>query len=84
MYSSKFYISQVRLFVGIKENNLVFLVIYVDDIIITGNNSADINNIKTKLHNKFFIKDLGSLNYFFRDGGFLFKQWFIPYIENIH
>ena len=38
--------------------------IYVDDIILTGNDSTVISNLKTHLHNVFSIKDLGRLHYF--------------------
>ncbi|GKB80363.1 ribonuclease H-like domain-containing protein [Tanacetum coccineum] len=42
---------------------LTFLV-YVDDIIITGNNVSEIENFKVFLKSKFMIKDLGKLKYF--------------------
>ena len=37
---------------------------YVDDISLTGNNVACVNNLKKVLDNKFGLKDLGSLRYF--------------------
>ncbi|XP_075492446.1 uncharacterized protein LOC142530498 [Primulina tabacum] len=40
------------------------VLIYVDDLIITGNNTDSIAQLKTKLQHKFPIKDLGSLKYF--------------------
>ncbi|GKD87856.1 ribonuclease H-like domain-containing protein [Tanacetum coccineum] len=40
------------------------LLVYVDDIIITGNNVAEIENFKVFLKYKFMIKDLGKLKYF--------------------
>jgi len=42
----------------------VFLLVYVDDIIVTGNHMATIQTIITKLQAGFAIKDLGSLSYF--------------------
>ncbi|KAK9059410.1 hypothetical protein SSX86_022030 [Deinandra increscens subsp. villosa] len=42
----------------------VVLLVYVDDIIITGNNMHEITNIKRMLQSKFLIKDLGELKYF--------------------
>ena len=39
------------------------MLIYVDDIITTSNNSAVITDIVTKLGNTFVIKDRGRLNY---------------------
>jgi hypothetical protein len=42
----------------------VFLLVYVDDIIVTGNNMETIQTIITKLQADFAIKDLDSLSYF--------------------
>lgn len=42
----------------------VFVLIYVDDILITGNSKSGINSFKQFLHEKFKIKDLGVLHYF--------------------
>jgi len=42
----------------------LFVVVYVDDIIVTGNDPDEINTLKVFLDNKFRIKDLGELNYF--------------------
>ncbi|GKE33514.1 ribonuclease H-like domain-containing protein, partial [Tanacetum coccineum] len=39
-------------------------VLYVDDIIVTGNNASEIENFKEILKTKFQIKDLGKLKYF--------------------
>ncbi|GKC07245.1 ribonuclease H-like domain-containing protein, partial [Tanacetum coccineum] len=44
--------------------NNAFLYVYVDFIIITGNNEIEINNFKKYLSSKFKIKDLGKLKYF--------------------
>ncbi|GJW26232.1 retrovirus-related pol polyprotein from transposon RE1 [Tanacetum coccineum] len=40
------------------------LLVYVDDIIITGNDIYYINQVKQQVHKEFSIKDLGSLNYY--------------------
>ena len=42
----------------------VYLVIYVDDIVITGNDVAKISQLKMHLSSHFQTKDLGSLKYF--------------------
>ena len=38
--------------------------LYVDDILITGNDSVSIDAIKKFLHSQFCLKDLGDLKYF--------------------
>ncbi|KAL0544484.1 hypothetical protein IC582_019600 [Cucumis melo] len=43
---------------------IVLLLLYVDDIIITGNDSQDISDLQHYLSQYFEMKDLGSLNYF--------------------
>ena len=40
------------------------MLVYVDDLIITGENEDEINTLKKSLHHKFAIKDLGVLKYF--------------------
>ena len=49
-----------------KSDNGVFLalLVYVDDIIITGNSVTEIERFKIFLNTKFMIKDLGKLKYF--------------------
>nr|GEZ19608.1 hypothetical protein [Tanacetum cinerariifolium] len=40
------------------------VLVYVDDVLITGNCTAEILSLKAALHNKFTIKDLGLAKYF--------------------
>lgn len=48
-----------------KENNLfVAILIYVDDVIITGDHVDKIHKTKSHLNEKFSIKDLGPIKYF--------------------
>jgi hypothetical protein len=42
----------------------IFLLVYVDDIIVTGNNEAPMQSVIGKLQIDFAMKDLGSLSYF--------------------
>ena len=43
---------------------IILLVVYVDDIIITGNDMTCISSLKSFLHGQFHTKDLGMLKYF--------------------
>ena len=43
---------------------IILLVVYVDDIIVTGNDMAGISSLKSFLHGQFHTKDLGMLKYF--------------------
>ncbi|XP_019161438.1 PREDICTED: uncharacterized protein LOC109158074 [Ipomoea nil] len=46
------------------EKGIILLVVYVDDIVITGSDTAGIVSLKTFLHSQFQTKDLGTLKYF--------------------
>ena len=43
---------------------IILLVVYIDDIIIIGNDMAGISSLKSFLHGQFHTKDLGMLKYF--------------------
>ena len=45
-------------------NKVVILIVYVDDIVVTGNHEEEIRRLKVLLSREFEIKDLGSLRYF--------------------
>jgi transposase InsO family protein len=45
-------------------NHLIILVLYVDDLILTGSDSKLLNHVKTSLKKKFEMTDLGFLHYF--------------------
>jgi hypothetical protein len=61
LHKSKY---DASLFLRKTENGVVILLVYVDDIIITGTNSALISQLKQYLQDSFHMKDLGSLTYF--------------------
>nr|CAN66507.1 hypothetical protein VITISV_034008 [Vitis vinifera] len=52
------------LFLRKSDMGIVFLLVYVDDIVITGSDSALLSQLKTHLFESFHMKDLGSLTYF--------------------
>lgn len=56
--------ADTSLFVYHKDTVLVYVLIYVDDIIVTGNNSIFISELLVALKGQFAIKDLGELHYF--------------------
>jgi hypothetical protein len=45
-------------------SHLIILVLYVDDLILTGSDSKLLNHVKTILNKKFEMIDLGFLHYF--------------------
>jgi hypothetical protein len=52
------------LFTKTCNNKFTALLIYVDDIVLTGNDFSEIQLVKSFLNDKFKIKDLGQLRYF--------------------
>jgi len=52
------------LFTKSKGTSFTAVLIYVDDILLTGNDLEEIQYLKTSLLQKFLIKDLGNLKYF--------------------
>jgi len=57
-------ISDYSLFTYNCDQTTIFVLVYVDDIIIIGNNENAISKIKQFLAQSFSIKDLGNLSYF--------------------
>jgi len=72
--------SDYSLFIYHHQDILIFLLIYVDDILITGNNSTIIFQFIEKLGTQFSMKDLGNLLYFigmeanYANGGLYLSQ----------
>lgn len=56
--------NDTSLFICHTDNIHLFVLIYVDDILITGNSSFHITELITTLGKAFSLKDLGHLNYF--------------------
>lgn len=52
------------LFIKISGNSKIYLLLYVDDIIITGNSDTLITEVKHALQLEFDMKDLGPLHFF--------------------
>ena len=51
------------LFVFHRQSDIIYLLLYVDDIILIGNNSSLLARFTCKLHSEFATKDLGSFSY---------------------
>lgn len=56
--------ADTSLFVFNTSGDLIYLLVYVDDIIITGSNATAVQRFIDLLGNRFSIKDLGDLTYF--------------------
>jgi len=67
LVTSGFQTSNVDFSLYVKKTNcgIVVIVIYVDDLIVTRDNDEDIFDLKKLLKQKFEMKDLGELHYFF-------------------
>ncbi|XP_072054345.1 uncharacterized mitochondrial protein AtMg00810-like [Arachis hypogaea] len=52
------------LFIKKQSESFTVILVYVDDLVLTGNDIDEINSIKQNLDDKFKIKDLGDLKYF--------------------
>ncbi|CAL5347038.1 unnamed protein product [Camellia sinensis] len=61
-FSSSAYDSTI--FIRKTERGIILLLLYVDDMIITGNDTVGISSLKQFLSRQFEMKDLGLLNYF--------------------
>ncbi|KAK9102913.1 hypothetical protein Sjap_020167 [Stephania japonica] len=60
-YNSK---ADNSLFVFKNGSQVLYLLVYVDDIIVTGSNNSLIQSFISKLHDSFALSDIGELNYF--------------------
>lgn len=46
------------------EKKVIYILLYVDDIILAGNNIVKMKEVKSSLKNRFKMKELGNLNSF--------------------
>jgi len=53
------------LFIHSTYAGIVLLLLYVDDIVITGSDNASIQRLKERLQTSFHMKDIGNMHYFF-------------------
>uniref|UniRef100_A0A2N9FFA4 Reverse transcriptase Ty1/copia-type domain-containing protein n=1 Tax=Fagus sylvatica TaxID=28930 RepID=A0A2N9FFA4_FAGSY len=81
--------SDSSLFIYTKASVIMYVLIYVDDIILTGSHSAAITDLLNSLKRDFAVKDLGSLNFFLglevlpnADGVLLSQQRYIMDLLN--
>ena len=52
------------LFIRITTTHTIFLIVYVDDILVTGCNSEEVQTIINQLNKSFTLKDLGEVDHF--------------------
>lgn len=52
------------LFIQASASSLTYLLVCVDDILVTGNSPSYIQSLISQLHSAFSLKELGSLSYF--------------------
>ncbi|CAL9203433.1 unnamed protein product, partial [Musa hybrid cultivar] len=56
--------SDTSLFLRQHHGNTIYLLVYVDDIIVTGNDPLEVQTFLNQLADRFSLKDLGPLSYF--------------------
>ena len=56
--------ADASVFMNDGKNGKIIIVLYVDDLIITGDNDELVQKIKHNMSNEFEMKDLGELKYF--------------------
>ena len=75
------------LYIYEKGSAKIFLIVYVDDLIIVGNSEFELEKIKIALTREFSMTDLGELNFFFgikierKEGGMYLSQ--TAYLKNV-
>ncbi|XP_070013007.1 uncharacterized mitochondrial protein AtMg00810-like [Nicotiana sylvestris] len=66
LYSRGYIVSRndYSLFLKHSSSSIVIVAVYVDDVLVTGNDTTEITSLKSFLDQQFRIKDLGILHYF--------------------
>jgi Reverse transcriptase (RNA-dependent DNA polymerase) len=72
------------LFLFRRDSHIIFLLVYVDDIVLIGNNSTLLQSIVQLLDQQFIIKDLGNLYFFSWNRGTTTKYWFDSHTIKIY
>lgn len=57
-------LADASLFIYNHNGVLLYMLVYVDDIILTGNNNEHLQKFVTLLSSRFSLKDLGNISYF--------------------
>ncbi|XP_016178479.1 uncharacterized protein LOC107620901 [Arachis ipaensis] len=79
--TTRFVFYDHSLFIKKQSESFTAILVYVDDLVLTGNDIGKINSIKQNLDDKFKIKDLGDLKYFLgmevacSNSGIYIYQW---------
>ena len=63
-YGFKNYLTDTSLFIYNNDNVLAYFLVYVDDLLLTGNNSSFLDRFMAALANRFSLKDLSFPSYF--------------------
>lgn len=69
-YDFKYFYADYSVFIYATNRIILCFLVYVDDIIIIGNDSQEIATFKSHLSTCFHMKDLGNLKYFLGIEGF--------------
>jgi histone deacetylase 1/2 len=52
------------LYIKVEQDERIYVLIFVDDLIITGSSEDKVNKLKIDLSNAFNMKDLGKISYY--------------------
>ena len=69
--------TDASLFVFHRGSDTAYLLLYVDDIILTASSTAFLQCVITALHGEFAMTDLGSLNYFLGVSATRTTSWYV-------